>query len=104
MAALAKHGILPGRDFAVTGFDDIAEAALFTPALTTLAADPRARGRQAAQLVLQRIGSPELAAQQLTAAVALKIRASSACAPVARMSSPPPSSPFAHSLTKASGR
>lgn len=104
MAALAKHGILPGRDFAVTGFDDIAEAALFTPALTTLAAHPRARGRQAAQLVLQRIGSPELAAQQLTAAVALKIRASSACAPVARMSSPPPSSPFAHSPTKASGR
>ncbi|TWQ54980.1 substrate-binding domain-containing protein [Xanthomonas vasicola] len=104
MAALAMQGIMPGRDFAVTGFDDIAEAALFTPALTTLAADPRARGRQAAQLVLQRIGSPELAAQQLTAAVALKIRASSACAPAAQMSSPPPSSPSAHSPTKASGR
>lgn len=89
MAALAKHGIVPGRDFAVTGFDDIAEAALFTPALTTLAADPRARGRQAAQLVLQRIGSPELAAQQLTAAVALNIRASSACGPTTRMSPPP---------------
>lgn len=81
MAALAMHGIVPGRDFAVTGFDDIAEAALFTPALTTLAADPRARGRQAAQLVLQRIGSPERASQRLTAAVALNIRASSACSP-----------------------
>ncbi|UXA52752.1 LacI family DNA-binding transcriptional regulator [Xanthomonas prunicola] len=104
MAALAKHGIVPGRDFAVTGFDDIAEAALFTPALTTLAADPRARGRQAAQLVLQRIGSPELASQQLTAAVALNIRASSACAPAPHMSSPPPSSPSAHSPPKASGR
>ncbi|ATS62909.1 MULTISPECIES: LacI family DNA-binding transcriptional regulator [Xanthomonas] len=104
MAALAKHGIVPGRDFAVTGFDDIAEAALFTPALTTLAADPRARGRQAAQLVLQRIGSPELAAQQLTAAVALNIRASSACGPTTRMSPPPPSGPSAHSPTKASGR
>ncbi|MGQ9448168.1 LacI family DNA-binding transcriptional regulator [Xanthomonas citri pv. bilvae] len=104
MAALAKHGLVPGRDFAVTGFDDIAEAALFTPALTTLAADPRARGRQAAQLVLQRIGSPELAAQQLTAAVALNIRASSACGPTTRMSPPPPSGPSTHSPTKASGR
>ncbi|OOW88400.1 transcriptional regulator [Xanthomonas campestris pv. vitiswoodrowii] len=104
MAALAKHGLVPGRDFAVTGFDDIAEAALFTPALTTLAADPRARGRQAAQLVLQRIGSPELAAQQLTAAVALNIRASSACGPTTRMSPPPPSGLSAHSPTKASGR
>ncbi len=88
----------------MTGFDDIAEAALFTPALTTLAAHPRARGRQAAQLVLQRIGSPELAAQQLTAAVALKnsrkqrLRARSSHVITS------PSSPFAHSPTKASGR
>ncbi|WP_429001375.1 LacI family DNA-binding transcriptional regulator [Xanthomonas arboricola] len=104
MAALTKHGIVPGRDFAVTGFDDIAEAALFTPALTTLAADPRARGRQAAQLVLQRIGNPELASQQLTAAVALKIRASSACAATTQLPPFPSSSPSAHSPTKASGR
>nr|WP_022973786.1 LacI family DNA-binding transcriptional regulator [Xanthomonas maliensis] len=83
MAALARQGIVPGRDFAVTGFDDIAEAALFTPALTTLAVDPRARGRQAAQLVLQRIASPGEPSQQCTAAVELKIRASSACAPAA---------------------
>lgn len=105
MAALAMHGIVPGRDFAVTGFDDIAEAALFTPALTTLAADPRARGRQAAQLVLQRIGSPERASQRLTAAVALNIRASSACSPSVLTHHPPGDSDFpAHSPTKASGR
>ncbi|WP_425521810.1 LacI family DNA-binding transcriptional regulator [Xanthomonas vesicatoria] len=105
MAALAMQGIVPGRDFAVTGFDDIAEAALFTPALTTLAADPRARGRQAAQLVLQRIGSPDLASQRLTAAVALKVRASSACAPAHLSSSQHPTSDSpVHSPTKASGR
>ncbi|MBB4129532.1 LacI family DNA-binding transcriptional regulator [Xanthomonas sp. 3075] len=104
MAALTMHGIVPGRDFAVTGFDDIAEAVLYTPALTTLAADPRARGRQAAQLVLQRIGSPELASQRLTAAVELKIRASSAfapgCGPLLQSSNDSP----VHSPTKASGR
>ncbi|MBB4758772.1 LacI family transcriptional regulator [Xanthomonas campestris] len=104
MAALAMHGIVPGRDFAVTGFDDIAEAALFTPALTTLAADPRARGRQAAQLVLQRIGSPDLASQRLTAAVELKIRASSAGASSSIVSLHSPSDSPAHSPTKASGR
>lgn len=104
MAALAMHGIVPGRDFAVTGFDDIAEAALFTPALTTLAADPRARGRQAAQLVLQRIGSPTLASQRLTAAVELKIRASSASASSSVVPLHSPSDSPAHSPTKASGR
>uniref|UniRef100_UPI003F4C699B LacI family DNA-binding transcriptional regulator n=1 Tax=Xanthomonas cannabis TaxID=1885674 RepID=UPI003F4C699B len=104
MAALAMQGRVPGRDFAVTGFDDIAEAALFTPALTTLAADPRARGRQAAQLVLQRIGSPELAAQRLTAAVALKIRASSACAPTAAPAPQRASHSPNRPPTKASGR
>ncbi|KLD69842.1 LacI family DNA-binding transcriptional regulator [Xanthomonas pisi] len=105
MAALAMHGSVPGRDFAVTGFDDIAEAALFTPALTTLAADPRARGQQAAQLVLQRIGSPDLASQRLTAAVALQVRASSACAPPRLSSSHHPASDSpVHSPTKASGR
>ncbi|PPU71858.1 transcriptional regulator [Xanthomonas melonis] len=103
MAALTMRGIVPGRDFAVTGFDDIAEAALFTPALTTLAVDPRARGRQAAQLVLQRIGSPELVAQRLTAAVALKVRASSACTPPSAGPLPPSHSP-SRFPTKASGR
>lgn len=55
MLGLQARGRLPGVDFAVTGFDDIPEAALSVPPLTTLAADPRARGRQAAQLVLARV-------------------------------------------------
>ncbi|PNS08728.1 LacI family DNA-binding transcriptional regulator [Solilutibacter silvestris] len=55
MLGLAHHGLRPGIDFAVTGFDDIPEAAMSMPELTTLSTDPRARGRQAAQLVLQRV-------------------------------------------------
>ncbi|TQT67506.1 LacI family DNA-binding transcriptional regulator [Xanthomonas perforans] len=104
MAALARHGIVPGRDLAATDSAAPDTAARSTHALPPRARHPRARGRPAAQLVLQRIGSPELAAQQLTAAVALNIRASSACGPTARMSSPPQSGPSAHSPTKASGR
>jgi len=52
MLGLAHHGRRPGVDFALTGFDDIPEAAVGTPPLTTLSADPRERGRQAARIVL----------------------------------------------------
>ncbi len=52
MLGLAHHGRRPGVDFALTGFDDIPEAAVSMPPLTTLAADARERGRQAARLAL----------------------------------------------------
>lgn len=55
---LARLGRHPGVDFAVTGFDDIPEAAVGIPPLTTINADPRACGRQAAELLLQRVTSP----------------------------------------------
>jgi len=55
MLGLARCGRRVGVDFAITGFDDIPEAAVSLPPLTTLAADPRARGRQAAELVLARL-------------------------------------------------
>jgi LacI family transcriptional regulator len=80
MLGLLTRGRKPGVDFAVTGFDDIPEAALSVPPLTTLAADPRARGRQAAQLVLARVGHHAAAPQRTVAAVRLVERAST-CAP-----------------------
>jgi len=55
MLGLAHHGRRPGVDFALTGFDDIPEAAVSMPPLTTLCADPRERGRQAAQIVLAQV-------------------------------------------------
>ncbi len=60
MLGLARLGRRPGDDFAVTGFDDIPEAAVGLPPLTTINADPRARGRQAAELLLQRAATPSL--------------------------------------------
>ncbi|WP_343231910.1 LacI family DNA-binding transcriptional regulator [Tahibacter harae] len=80
MLGLLARGRRPGVDFAVTGFDDIPEAALSVPPLTTLAADPRARGRQAAALVLARLGQREAIAVQTIVPVQLRVRASS-CAP-----------------------
>jgi len=77
MLGLQARGTRPGVDFALTGFDDIPEAALSTPPLTTLSVDPRARGRQAAELLLQRVRSPEAAPCNVVAPVTLVVRGSS---------------------------
>lgn len=58
MLGLTQLGRHPGNDFAVIGFDDIPEAAVGIPPLSTMNADPRARGRQAAELLLQRVSDP----------------------------------------------
>ncbi|KIP85953.1 MULTISPECIES: LacI family DNA-binding transcriptional regulator [unclassified Stenotrophomonas] len=81
MLGLTSRGIRPGGDFAVTGFDDIPEAAVAVPPLTTLTVDPRARGRQAAELLLQRVQAPDAPPQRTVAPVQLRIRESSAARP-----------------------
>ncbi len=80
MLGLNQRGLRPGKDFALTGFDDIAEAALGMPPLTTLSTAPRERGMQAAQLMLQRLHDPHTPNRQTIAPVKLVIRASS-CPP-----------------------
>lgn len=77
MLGLMSRGIQPGKGFAVTGFDDIPEAAVTTPPLTTLAVDPRERGRQAARLLLQRLEDPDAAPMRTIAPVQLRVRESS---------------------------
>ncbi|GHH58748.1 MAG: LacI family DNA-binding transcriptional regulator [Gammaproteobacteria bacterium] len=81
MLGLTSRGIRPGGDFAVTGFDDISEAAMAVPPLTTLTADPRERGRQAAALLLQRVENPDAPPMRTVASVQLRIRESSAARP-----------------------
>lgn len=71
---LMERGLRPGLDFALTGFDDIPEAAQTTPALTTLAVDPRACGRRAAELLLERVRDPEAPVRRVVAPVTLVIR------------------------------
>jgi LacI family transcriptional regulator len=74
---LAARGRRPGHDFAVVGFDDIPEAAVSLPALTTIATDPRARGRQAAERVLARARDATLAVTRTIAPARLVVRESS---------------------------
>jgi LacI family transcriptional regulator len=81
MLGLAKRGLRAGPDFSVTGFDDIPEASASTPPLTTVAVDPRERGRQAAQLALRRAQAEPETHLRAIAPVQLKLRESSAPPP-----------------------
>ena len=83
MLGLSRLGRQPGVDFAITGFDDIPEAAVGIPPLTTVAADPRARGRQAADMLIERAGTPNLPPRIVVVPVRLRERDSTPPAPAA---------------------
>ncbi|HZP67286.1 MAG TPA: LacI family DNA-binding transcriptional regulator [Rudaea sp.] len=85
MLGLAQRGLRAGHDFSVTGFDDIPEASVSTPPLTTVAVGPRERGRQAAQLALWRAQGARDAHVRSIASVQLNVRASTV--------PPPPGTP-----------
>ena len=55
MLAVSESGRQPGRDLAVVGFDDIQLASAWRPGLTTIAVRPREIGREAGNLLLERI-------------------------------------------------
>jgi LacI family transcriptional regulator len=74
---LMARGLRPGSDFAVVGFDDIPEASVSVPPLTTIATEPRARGRQAAECILARVRNAQLPRARRTAPVHLVVRESS---------------------------
>ncbi|WP_190238523.1 LacI family DNA-binding transcriptional regulator [Marilutibacter maris] len=76
MLGLRARGVRPGTEFAVTGFDDISEAALSTPPLTTLSVQPRACGRRAAEMLLERVHDPDAPPRRTVAPVSLVVRGS----------------------------
>ena len=58
--ALVRSGLQPGRDVSVIGFDDIQDAAVATPPLTTMAVSPQKLGRKLARVLLDRIQDPDM--------------------------------------------
>ncbi|MFG1427444.1 LacI family DNA-binding transcriptional regulator [Roseixanthobacter glucoisosaccharinicivorans] len=76
MLALSERGLEPGRDVAVVGCDDVAEAGLHRPALTTFTTDPRVVGREAAKQLLRRIENPSRPPEQIIVPPRLIIRQS----------------------------
>lgn len=58
--ALDQLGLEAGRDVSVIGFDDIEEASVAIPALTTMSVSPQLLGRKLAKTLLDRINDPEM--------------------------------------------
>jgi LacI family transcriptional regulator len=59
MEMLTDAGRKPGSDFSVVGFNNVSEAAVCRPTLTTIDTMPRQIGANAAELLLRRIQEPE---------------------------------------------
>ena len=59
--ALLARGLTPGRDVAVVGFDDIAEASDNWPPLTTVSGDTRGLGERCAQSLVALINREDAA-------------------------------------------
>jgi LacI family transcriptional regulator len=68
-----ERGLVVPRDLSVASFDDLPEAAVAEPPLTTVALDPREIGRTAARLLLD--GGPP---RQVVLPVKLVVRGSTA--------------------------
>lgn len=64
MNGIARAGLLPGIDVSVTGYDDLEEAAIATPALTTVWNGQRDVGRRAARALLDRLNGVVVQASQ----------------------------------------
>ena len=78
MLGLRAVNLEAGADFAVIGFDDVPEAALWHPSLTTVSADPRGLGNSAALLMLGRIAEPDSPAKRNIMLSRLIVRESTA--------------------------
>jgi LacI family transcriptional regulator len=76
MLGLRHAGLEAGQDFSIVGCDDVAEAALWFPALTTLRLKPRDLGRHAAAFLHSRIANPALPPRRLVLPAELVVRAS----------------------------
>ena len=60
MNGVARAGLTAGVDISVTGYDDLEEAAIATPALTTVWNGQREVGRRAARTLLDRLNGVEV--------------------------------------------
>lgn len=79
MQTLRKMGRVPGKDFALIGFDDITEASLVTPGLTTVSVASKEIGRQAGELLFSRIQGNDEPPKRIILPPALVVRQSCGC-------------------------
>jgi len=82
-AGLYDLGLKVGENFSLIGFDDVAEAEVIRPRLTSVSTAPVAIGENAAKLLLDRLADPSLPPRKVVKATHLHIRQS--CASVAEV-------------------
>lgn len=73
--ALQRQGRHPGREVSIVGFDNIQDAAVATPPLTTMGVSPYELGRRLARVLLERIKDPAMPAAILEVPATLVERA-----------------------------
>lgn len=71
---LTDLGVKVGPEFSVIGFDDLAEAELVRPRLTSIATFPTEIGDAAARLLLERLATPERADRRVVNLTRLVLR------------------------------
>ncbi len=57
MNGVSRAGFVPGKDISVTGYDDLEEASISTPSLTTVSNGQAEVGRLAARALLDRLAA-----------------------------------------------
>lgn len=76
MHGLRRRGIEPGRDMAVTGYDDIEEGSISTPPLTTVDDGHDEIGRRAARALFEKIQGKDQATKGALVEPKLRLRES----------------------------
>ncbi len=71
LVTLQDAGYRVPEDIAVLGFDDIQEATLFRPTLSTIAQDPYDMGQKLSELLFERIEDPSLPARYVESTLKL---------------------------------
>jgi len=77
MQGIREAGLTPGKDIAIVGFDNIPEAEIFYPSLTTVSSFAELTGKTAAKLLHERIVHPEGENQRIILNPELMVRDSS---------------------------
>jgi Transcriptional regulators len=79
-AGLSDLGLKVGKDVSLVGFDDVTEADIIRPRLTSISTAPVTIGEDSARLLLDRIREPQLPPRWIIKPTQLHVRQSSAAA------------------------
>lgn len=104
MLGLEARGLRAGRDIAVTGFDDVPDACLSRPPLTTVATSAYHVGEEAARLLLRRLADPQHTPEQVILPTRLVVRESCGAKAAASGESPAPTKQAQEKQAAAAGK